>query len=78
MSLEELEDQSIDGTLEGAFKIKHGDTYSYAGRVYGDKKGRFPDGSLIQTSPVLSETKRGSYLYVVTKNSRYKVYLQKG
>jgi hypothetical protein len=41
------------------------------GNVYADKKGRFPDGRMIQTSPLLSVGTPRDGNIVATLNSRY-------
>jgi len=41
------------------------------GNVYADKKGRFPDGRMIQTSPLLSVGTPRNGNVVATLNSRY-------
>jgi NTP pyrophosphatase (non-canonical NTP hydrolase) len=51
----------------------HGDT-RIRGRIYGDLKGRFEDGEMVITSPVLDELPGD---IVQTKNSIYKVEWQR-
>ena len=41
------------------------------GNVYADKKGRFPDGRMIQTSPLLTIGAARNGSVVATLNSRY-------
>lgn len=43
----------------------------YWGRVYADKKNRWPDGRLIQTSVVVSTKDMGSRLIIKTPKSVY-------
>lgn len=42
------------------------------GQIYGDKKGRFPDGALVSTGPVIEELDGG---IIRTRNSVYKMEL---
>ena len=43
------------------------------GTIYGDEKGRFPDGSTIRTSEVQDFWKNNGKNYIKTKNSIYEV-----
>ena len=45
----------------------------WSGVIYGDKKGRFMDGTYVFTSRVNQTIKDGEYKYLVTKNSVYRL-----
>jgi len=68
--------EEITGRLESwAWMPLSRGTYWIVGHIYGDTKGRFPDGTYIHTSPIISkhfpaeELKRGSV--VATTYSKY-------
>lgn len=46
----------------------------YWGNIYGDIKGRWPDGRRIHTSSVRSVEDCGNHFLVITLNSVYKLY----
>lgn len=66
---------AIDAELRGAEVIKGFDGGKLLrGRIFGDRKGRFEDGSVVLTSKILSELPGN---VVKTKHSTYRVYYKK-
>lgn len=68
----------VNGTIKNATRFPWGPvdnpTVMVNGRIYGDTKGRFPDGKLVTTSGIVKE--EGDLIY--TKNSVYRVEWAKG
>lgn len=60
----------ITGTLKNATWANNHNAPNICGEIYGDTKGRFPDGSIIYTSTVLADCGNGIYR---TRFSAYKV-----
>ena len=44
------------------------------GEIFGDAKGRFPDGASIRSSRIMGITNCGDYKVVETLNSSYAIY----
>lgn len=59
-------DDLVDGVLEGWHFNSYG---TVSGHIYGDKKGRFMDGTYIYTSTVLARTDN----IITTRNSTYQL-----
>lgn len=68
----------FDGVMvHGSFWKTEGGAEYVMGRIYHDAKCRFPDGTDIHTSRIISRTQRSDGAWdVKTRNSRYLVYLQ--
>lgn len=60
----------IHATIKNAAWEQWGSSPLIIGLIYGDVKGRFPDGKAIHTSKVLDEIAPGVYR---TRNSVYRV-----
>jgi hypothetical protein len=60
---------NLTGDLHNARKIAAGDTFRLRGEIYNDSRGRFADGDVVVTSPVLEQD--GSIF--ITENSAYDV-----
>nr|WP_294810192.1 hypothetical protein [uncultured Sphingomonas sp.] len=63
---------SFDAVLKAWWIVTFLDGIAVVGQIYGDTKGRFPDGRLIMTSKVLTSLpKVASGNVIQTRNSRY-------
>jgi hypothetical protein len=60
---------NLTGDLHNARKISAGSTFRLKAEIYNDSRGRFTDGDVILTSPVLEQD--GSIF--ITENSAYDV-----
>lgn len=61
----------ITATLRNYVRKEVSEGYYYEGNVYGDTKGRWPDGRRIRTSLVKGILKNNNELCIVTLNSIY-------
>lgn len=66
-SAEKVVPAEFDATLKG-FQY-HGGINVMAGYIYGDKKGRFADGTFVFTSTITDQGED----FVQTRNSRYRL-----
>lgn len=63
----------ITGTIKNARRLARGEDIrapNICGNIYGDTRGRFPDGMIVYTSTIMEELPGDIF---VTRNSTYKV-----
>lgn len=63
--------QQYDAELRAWALYRYQGFVVIVGQIYGDKKGRFPDGKMIQTSPLLTPGVARNGNVVATLNSHY-------
>lgn len=67
-------EENITGNLENWYVVKYPKGSVLIGHIYNDSKGRFVDGTEVQTSKIL-KVKDG---LVYTRNSIYKLGKERG
>lgn len=65
-------EEEYDATLRNVKVVSSPDGYRLLGFIYGDKKGRFPDGHHVRTSPIKWEIASDAK-FVETKHTKYKI-----